>query len=1017
MNKGISRKKSVGVVIVMAAILMMFSTIYYVTLPNGRSVEAIDGRLNLASWDFKEDGIVFLNGTWDFYPGRLLMPGEVAQEVPQPMKVPRTWNKYPLYGSVRGSATYHLSVVLPKDAGPLALKVQNIWMAHRLYINGVLAKEMGSPAYAYKDHESRNTPYLINIEPGEHLDMVIQVSNHTYYSGGIIHPIRLGNAESMLANYQLALGLDMAGFFIFLLFGIFHLQLYQMRNRETAYLYSGLFLLLTALAISMTGEKLFMRVIDLPFALTYKLQDLIVALSIVMWTLFIRAMEPRVIKTKFLKYLLSPPALYMVLVAVLPMSSYIYLKGPITIYANMLLFFFIFRFMYILVTRIYINLPLDEFIYVTATLAFETSAFFDALLYHLGYVLTNILEQMSMLGFILFLNLLLARRFTDKMNEVQALSEGLIRSNQIKEEFLRRTTYAIKTPLKGIYNISAHLLRERDLPFNGMQRENIALIQDTSNKLSLFVNDLIDAIKLRHEDMQLQVKTVDLYVITQVVFELLSFDIRGKDLRFINLIKPVTLVSADENRLRQILYNVVSNAVKYTERGTIKANAFHGEDSVVLRIEDTGIGIQRDKWELIFEDSYVQEEEEGWPDEGMGMGLYLSRRLARKMNGEVWVSDSFPGKGTQISVKLPRGEGEHYRLAAEAAAGYDIDSREAGLEKRNRASKKLLLVDDETVNIRILSLILEDEFQIYGAYSGEEALALLQKNSFDLVVADTMMPGMSGIELTQRIRSQYSVLDLPIVIMRSVDGDRSIEVAYQAGANDFIAKPFAAEEVRVRIRNLLQLADAMETALQNELAFLQAQIKPHFVYNALSNIIALCYEDGEGAAGMLTQLSKFLRYVFQRDQGSQCLPLRQELELITAYVEIEKLRFGDRLEFKSYVDREVLEGELLLPALLVQPLVENAIRHGLFNKIGVGTVTLTVTEGRGFVGIVVEDDGIGMGDDQLFRIMNREEHKGVGIKNIQRRVEAIPRASFSIHSELEKGTRCTIFLPKEAMQP
>ena len=248
--------------------------------------------------------------------------------------------------------------------------------------------------------------------------------------------------------------------------------------------------------------------------------------------------------------------------------------------------------------------------------------------------------------------------------------------------------------------------------------------------------------------------------------------------------------------------------------------------------------------------------------------------------------------------------------------------------------------------------------------------------------------------------------------MQRSGAEREIELAYQNGANDYITKPFTEEEINWRVRTLLKLTDTMERALENESAFLQAQIKPHFIYNALSNIIALCYEDGERAAELLSLLSRYLRYIFQRDQRQQTILLIQEFDIINTYVEIERLRFGGRLHFETYIDPAVQESKMQIPALLIQPLVENAIRHGLFNKQGDGTVSLSITEGEGFIRIVVEDDGVGMSDDEVYRILNEKNGKGVGIKNIQQRIAALPKAAFLIDSELEKGTRCILFLPR-----
>jgi sensor histidine kinase YesM len=215
---------------------------------------------------------------------------------------------------------------------------------------------------------------------------------------------------------------------------------------------------------------------------------------------------------------------------------------------------------------------------------------------------------------------------------------------------------------------------------------------------------------------------------------------------------------------------------------------------------------------------------------------------------------------------------------------------------------------------------------------------------------------------------------------------------------------------------LLQLAEVMETALQNERAFLQAQIKPHFLHNALSNIIALCYEDGERAAELLTLLSSYLRHIFQLGQFHQLFPLRQELDIIQAYVEIEKLRFGGRLSYETYIELSGMEEEIMIPPLIIQPLIENAIRHGLFNKRGEGRVVLMITEVQEFVRIAVEDDGIGMSDEQISALMNQGRGGGVGIKNIKKRVESFEKASLHIDSELEKGTKCVLFLPKEVLR-
>lgn len=1016
MKKNIYVKLSLRIILAVSIVMLFLSVFYYFELPNSKSPQAVKGYLDLSAWDFTAEKTVFLNGEWDFYPGRLLQPTALLSEPHGFIKVPGGWKtKGEAYVQPdRGNGTYHLSVKLPKLQEPFALKIQNIWMAHRLFINGELVKEEGVPADNLQDYRPENTPYLIVLEPGEELELVIQVSNQVFYTGGISQPIRIGTKQYMETKEKIDFSLDVAEVLLFLFFGIYHVQIYQMRYKEAAYLYSGLFLIARSVNLATMGEKVLMQLLrGLPFDVAYKLLDFSLFLSLVALILFIQSLEPKAIKRRTLNILLLPIFVFIGLVLLAPYHFYMIFKLSITFYADTFLLFYMLRFIQILFYKNKRRLPANESVYVALCVVFVGTNILDSLLFYSGYTNDSLISKLSMLGFLLCMNLFLARRFTNKMDEIHDLSEQLIKAGEIKDEFLARTSHELKTPLHGIMNIADHLLKEVESTLSPAQRENLALIQDTSAKLSLLVNDLIDVIKLRHEDLQLKLMTVDLYVVIQVVFQLLSFDLQGKELKLLNKVRSMTFVEADENRLRQILYNISSNAMKYTEKGEIVARVKEDSGDIVLTISDTGRGIPKEQWEQLFKDF----NHDALPDweykQGMGLGLYISRQLARKMKGDVWISGSIVGEGTSISLRLPKGQFLDSGTPTEPMLEKKIYEPRTMHFDTNADIKQILLVDDEPTNIRVLSLMLEREYQISAAYSGEEALKLLQKQEFHLVLADMMMPGMSGIELTQRIRQSRSPIELPIIIATVRDGEREVELAYQSGANDYITKPFTAEEIQWRVRSLLKLTDTMERALKNEIAFLQAQIKPHFIYNALSNIIALCYEDGERAAELLALLSQYLRHIFQMDQAHQLLKLQQELDIIEIYVEIEQLRFGGRLHYETYIDPAVLHSDIVIPALLIQPLVENAIRHGLFNKQGEGTVALSITEGEGFIRVVVEDDGIGMSDDEVYRILHGKEGKGVGIRNVQMRIAAFPKATFLIDSELEKGTKCVLFLPKE----
>lgn len=334
------------------------------------------------------------------------------------------------------------------------------------------------------------------------------------------------------------------------------------------------------------------------------------------------------------------------------------------------------------------------------------------------------------------------------------------------------------------------------------------------------------------------------------------------------------------------------------------------------------------------------------------------------------------------------------------------------LDVLDREGQTILIVDDEASNIHtLLNILRRHDYNVLVAFSAKEALTKLQEyQQVDLVILDIMMPGTSGIELCQSLRSRHSILDLPILFATVKDAPSDIALGFRAGANDFVTKPFESETLMARIHNLLAMKLSIQEAIRHEHAFHQAQIKPHFLYNAMSSIISFCYTDGVKAAYLLTMLSQYMRFILDMDRSTLVIPLYRELELIQAYVEIEQARFGERFDYSSQVDDSLKA--VNIPSLCIQPFIENAIRHGLFEKEGQGKVALRIQAGDGYMKILVEDDGVGIPADLLYTLNSQGELQGsIGIQNIRKRLDMIPGASLSIHSEADSGTKVTIYLP------
>ena len=206
-----------------------------------------------------------------------------------------------------------------------------------------------------------------------------------------------------------------------------------------------------------------------------------------------------------------------------------------------------------------------------------------------------------------------------------------------------------------------------------------------------------------------------------------------------------------------------------------------------------------------------------------------------------------------------------------------------------------------------------------------------------------------------------------------------------------------------------------ESMQRAELALLQEQSKPHFIHNAINTIISFCYTDGERAARLLTDFSKYLRLTFDSDRQSSFEPLGREIDRVRAYVEIEQARFGDRIRVRYDIDAELPEREI--PALIIQPLVENAIRHGLRPKPEGGLVTVTVHDTDGEMVIRVSDTGVGMPPELADRLRNRESiRRGVGLYSVIRRVDQWQGSRLDIRSIPGRGTDITITVGHPAVR-
>ena len=410
---------------------------------------------------------------------------------------------------------------------------------------------------------------------------------------------------------------------------------------------------------------------------------------------------------------------------------------------------------------------------------------------------------------------------------LQTKNQQLERLDKLKDEFLANTSHELRTPLHGIIGIAESLIDGAAGELSSQVKPNLSMIATSGRRLSTLINDILDFAKLKHRNLELQLKPVGVREIVEIVLTLSRSMIATKSLQLINSISHDTpFVDADENRLQQIFYNLVGNAIKFTESGTVEVSAQVLENQAInspneislleITIADTGIGIAVDKLERIFESFEQADGSTARKYGGTGLGLAITKKLVELHGGSLYVSSTI-GVGSQFKFTLPISQTQLVDFpqisslpSIPLVTESEHENPEAVLEilAAESGDFKILIVDDEPVNLQVLrnNLALQN-YAITQANNGIEALEMIENGLMpDLILLDVMMPHMTGYEVTKKLREKYLQSELPIVMLTAKPLISDLVEGFLCGANDYITKPFSKPELLVRIKTHIRLA-------------------------------------------------------------------------------------------------------------------------------------------------------------------------------------------------------------------
>lgn len=761
-------------------------------LSNGLFAQPVaqNGSIDLSDIDFNAQGSVELSGEWEFYWEEFLEPDKVdSTRSAQFVSFPHLWNEDPRLSSY-GYATYILRIHKPENGPPMALTIPDMYTAYTLYINGIEAAKNGIVADNREDYTPFWLPKTISIDHfnGDTLELVLHISNFKHSKGGIRLPILIGSDEYLEKQRTIRLGFSLLLTGCLFMIGLFFLGLYLFGRHEIPMLFFAFVCFFFSYRI--LGTELYplhYLFPNLPWLLTVKAEYFSLYFTPALFCIFVQRLYPKETSKQIIYSLAGIFGIF---------SASAILLSPYYFTKTVDLFFMIVPLFITYITWVYIKAVKNKregakFALASVVLVFIV--FLHNLLeYHTILKENLLLNFIGFFSFFFLQSLILSYRFTNSLTKSRIKAEEAALA---KSQFLSTMSHEIRTPLNAVIGLSELLLHSDS---EKEHKEFAQNIKQSGEHLLEILNNILDYSKFESMGIDTELKPVNIKKLVSEIIHLLSPLSSNKNLKIdLKIEEDISQwILSDATHLKQILINLVGNAIKFTAKGSISVllqtnDEVDRKGDLKFTIADTGTGISNKNIHRLFKSFSQADPSSTRKYGGTGLGLVISKKLVEALDGEIWF-ESEPGSGTTFyfTLKAPKTSNVE---STEEENDLNFELSEAKI-----AGLNVLVAEDNLMNQKIILKILQNiNITASIVNNGQQVLDELAKHSYDLILMDMEMPVMDGIESTKNIRNSLAEDLQPVIIAITANAfleDR--EKCLQAGMNDFLTKPVAIDDVK-----------------------------------------------------------------------------------------------------------------------------------------------------------------------------------------------------------------------------